>query len=225
MALHDVTFDMRPGEIVVLLGPNGAGKTTLFRCLTGLLDPSSGRIRVFDDAPRGRKVRSRIAYLTEIPDLYAGLSVIEHIRFISLLHGLDHEQDRAISLLESFGLSESQNLLPHELSQGMRKKLALSMALMQGASLLLLDEPFNGLDPKAARELRDSILQITRHGASVLISTHRLAEAETFADRALILNHGKLLADGSLEQLITSSSGITDLESVFFKLTDDDDDD
>ena len=221
MALEAITFGLRAGEVVSLLGPNGAGKTTLFSCLVGLSRPDKGEVVVRNAG--GHVDSGLVAFLPEYPELYGSLTVMEHLRFIALLHGSRELEVRGRQLCERFGLTERLSQLPHELSQGMQRKLAIVMALMSGADLLLLDEPFNGLDPRAARELRDLVLEVARSGGAVLISTHRLAEAQTYADRFLVIDSGRLVADGDVEDLrrragVGPTAGI---EDVYLALTGD----
>ncbi len=219
-ALVDVSFDVREGEIVALLGPNGAGKSTLFKCLAGVVSPDSMSMSTGAGRPQTGHGMP-VAYLPEFPELYGALTVQEHLRFVALLQGTPDAESTGRSLCHRFGLDGASELLPHELSQGMKRKLAIVMALMAGASLLLLDEPFNGLDPQAARELRQVIADVARSGGGVLVSTHRLVEAESFADKALILSAGCVVAQGSFAELRERAAAHPedDLEAVFLLLT------
>lgn len=217
-ALADVALEVNEGEIVALLGPNGAGKSTLLKCLAGLVRPDSISMTVGHVQTDSGVL---IAYLPEFPELYGALTVREHLRFIALLQGMPERESIGRVLCQRFGLDGVSELLPHEMSQGMKRKLTIVMALMGGASLLLLDEPFNGLDPSAARELRLVIADVARSGGGILVSTHRLAEAESIADRALVLSGGRLVAQGGFNDLrrLAAARPDEDFENVFLKLT------
>jgi len=196
--LDDVSFTIGAGEVVGLVGPNGAGKTTLMRILAGLYEPSRGSAVVHGRPVGSSEARAALSLMPEEPDLYPGLSVLEHVRLIERLSSSRPEPAAATSLLARYGLIDKQDLLPHQLSQGMRRKLALVLALLKGAGLLLLDEPFNGLDPVSTRELRGEIRRLADDGCGVLLSMHGLGELERIADRALILYAGRIAHTASL---------------------------
>jgi ABC-2 type transport system ATP-binding protein len=220
-ALDGLSLDVDSGEVVALLGPNGAGKTTAMRCIAGVLVADEGRIDVLG-APAGSvAAQASISYLPEHPDLYPGLTVDEHLRFVALAHDLHDWEPRADELLARFALEELRGELPGAMSQGMRRKTALSMALLHGAQVLLLDEPFNGLDPQAAAELRDVIAGLAAQGVAVLISTHGLATADRIADRSVVMVRGRVLAEGSTDALRAraATGADADLETVFLRLT------
>jgi len=221
-ALDGLSFRVSEGEIVALLGPNGAGKTTAMRCIAGVLLPDAGRIAIAG-APAGTvPAQAAISFLPEHPDLYPGLTIDEHLRFVALSHALTGWEPRAEALLERFGLVEVRGQLPGSLSQGMRRKAALSMALLHGAQVLLLDEPFNGLDPQSAAELREVVADLADQDVAVLISTHGLSTADRIATRSVVMAAGRVVAEGTTAQLRTHA-GVpddADLEAVFLALTD-----
>ncbi|RKS68217.1 ABC-2 type transport system ATP-binding protein [Actinomadura pelletieri DSM 43383] len=221
-AVRGVSFEGRTGEILALLGPNGAGKTTTLRCVAGLLRPDSGTVSLADEDGTRRAPRGAVAFTPDEPDLYPGLTVAEHLRFIALAHRLRDWNDRAAGLLERFRLTEQVDALPDELSHGMRRKVAIIMALLHGARVLILDEPFNGLDPQAVRELRDLMTDLARDGAAVVLSTHRLEETERLADRIAVAHQGRVVAQGTLAELWQAAElePGTELETVFLTLTD-----
>jgi ABC-type multidrug transport system ATPase subunit len=224
-ALRGVTFRGHAGQVLALLGPNGAGKTTTLRCIAGLLVPDAGEILLVDDGdPGGRPARGAVAFLPEEPDLYAGLTVAEHIRFIALAYRLRDWEPRAASLLERFRLDDVTDTLPGELSQGQRRKVAITMALLHGAAVVILDEPFNGLDPRAVGELRALIRGLATSGVIVVLSTHRLQETEVLADRIAVTYQGRVVAEGTLAELRDAVRLDRDatLESVFLTLTEGD---
>jgi ABC-type multidrug transport system ATPase subunit len=220
-ALRGVTFEGHSGEVLALIGPNGAGKTTILRCVAGLLLPDDGESQILSGAANPGDPRDAIAFMPETPDLYASLTVAEHIRFIALAYRVPDWQSRAASLLGRFELTGQSDALPSELSQGMRRKLALTMALLHGAQVVLLDEPFNGLDPRAARELRELIRDLAADGVAVILSTHRLEETERLADRFAVTFKGQIIARGSLADLQQAAhlGQTADLETVFLALT------
>jgi ABC-type multidrug transport system ATPase subunit len=193
--LDGVTFDVPVGQVVGLMGPNGAGKTTLMRSLAGLYELSSGSALVDGHAAGSPEARRALSLMPEDPDLYPGLSVIEHVRLVEGLNRVTTTAQARAALLERYDLADKRDSLPHELSQGMRRKLALILALTKGSRILLLDEPFNGLDPVSSRELRDEVRRLSEQGCTVLISMHGLGDLEKIADRALMLYAGRLVHD------------------------------
>ncbi len=219
-ALAGMSWSAPAGRITALLGPNGSGKTTAMRCVTGILRPDAGTVTILGDAtPRGREA---ISFLPEFTDLYPALSVAEHLRFVALGHRLDAGWEaRAADLLDRFQLTDKADDVPSDLSQGQRRKTAICAALLHGASVLLFDEPFNGLDPHAAGELRVTLQGLAADGATVVVSTHGLAAAERFVDRAVIVAEGHSRAEGSLDDLRTTA-GLdpdSDLELIYLAHT------
>lgn len=190
--LGSITFEMHPGEVVGLVGPNGAGKTTLTRTLAGLYAPTRGSATILGHEIGSPGARRALSLMPEDPDLYSGLSVIEHVRLIERLNRASGSSDIALELLKRYGLAAKHDALPHELSQGMRRKLALVLALRKGSRVLLLDEPFNGLDPVSMRELREEIHRLSAEGHAILVSMHGLGDLERIADRVLILYGGEI---------------------------------
>ena len=220
-ALDGLDLHVDSGEVVALLGPNGAGKTTAMRCIAGVLVADAGQIDVLGAPVGSVAAQSGISYLPEHPDLYPGLTVDEHLRFVALAHDLHDWESRADELITRFALDELRGELPGALSQGMRRKAALSMALLHGARVLLLDEPFNGLDPQSAAELRAVVADLAAQGVAVLVSTHGLATADRIADRSVVMVRGRVLAEGSTQELRAraATGDDADLETVFLRLT------
>lgn len=221
VALDGLAFTANRGEILTMLGPNGAGKTTALRCVAGVLLADDGQATVGGARARSRAAQQAVSYLPETPDLYPALTVAEHLRFIALAYRVDGWRDRAEALLSGFALDEHRDKIPAGMSQGMRRKTALAMALLQGAEVLLLDEPFNGLDPLAAAELRATVGDLARQGAAVVVSTHDLAVAQSLANRIVVMDRGRDLAVGTMTDLRTAA-GVgddADLEEVFLTLT------
>ena len=190
VAVRNLSFELAPGEIFALLGPNGAGKTTTLRMLAGLIEPSSGVVRV-GDKPMTRssasRVRGRIGFLTEAPGLWDRLSVRQNLTVYARLHGLP-APDRAVDeALDLFEIRDRARDLPAQLSKGLRQRVALARTLLHHPDIVLLDEPTSGLDPESARDVRALILRMRDERRAVLLSTHNLDEVERVADRVAVL--------------------------------------
>ena len=215
-AVDGVSLNVQPGQILALLGQNGAGKTTTVRMLTALLLPTRGWARVngYDIALQGAKVRASVGVLTEQHGLYMRMSAIEYLDFFANLYGLDgsarnNERDR---LLEYFGLAEAAHRRIGEYSKGMKQKLALARALIHDPPVLLLDEPTSAMDPESARLVRDQIASLRSSQRTIVICTHNLAEAEMLADEVAIIYRGRILVNGTLEELKDSILGPREYE-------------
>lgn len=205
-ALTDVSFTVRAGEVLGLLGPNGAGKTTTVRLLNGLFPPAAGTLRVLglDPQTQGAEVRRQSGVLTETPALYERLTARQNLHFFGTLTGMPPAvlQARSLELLRFFELEDRADERVANFSKGMKQRLALARALLHHPRLLFLDEPTSGLDPEAARQVHELIASLRgANGQTVLVCTHNLYEAELLCDRLAILNRGRLLALGSLEEL------------------------
>ena len=224
-ALSGVSFAVGAGEIVGLLGPNGAGKSTAMKAILGLIRPDEGRIRVLGRAvaedPIG--VKAQIGYVPESPSLYEFLTGAEYLDFVADMYGLAPETraERIRPYLEGLELAGHENGLISSYSQGMRQKVALIAGLLHRPRLLILDEPLNGLDPRAARLVKDLLRERATHDrVAVLFSTHVLEIAQAICDRLIILDHGTVLASGTVESL-RARAGLagSGLEDVFLALT------
>lgn len=224
-AVDDLTFEIRPGEIVGLLGPNGAGKTTAMRCVSGILKPTSGTILIngIDTDRDQARAKSGLAFVPEVPSLYELLTVDEHIRFVAMCYRtLDRYEALKDTLLERYDLTEKKDQLVATLSKGMRQKLSVACALVHNANVFLLDEPLIGIDPAGAHELKQELFRARDEGAAILISTHLLDTAERLCDRLIIVQRGKMLAHGTVEELRTQfGQEGNSLEEIFLTLTED----
>jgi ABC-2 type transport system ATP-binding protein len=217
----DLTIDS--GELYALLGPNGAGKTTTLRMVAGLLKPDSGAIAVYGiDALADPIAAKRIvAWLPDEPMLYDKLSPLEYLEFVAGLWAVEPEvaRKRAEELLRWLDLWANRDQYCEGFSRGMKQKTALAGALIHDPKLLILDEPLTGLDAAMARQVKDVLLERTKQGATVILTTHMLDVAERFAERIGIIRAGKLLAEGTLAELRgRSGRGDSTLEEVFLDL-------
>ncbi len=220
-AVENVSFTARTGEVTGYLGPNGSGKSTTMKMITGLLAASSGEV-LFD----GRRIdedlmsfRRRLGYVPEEPYLYTHLSGLEYLVMVSQLRGLPHRKasERIKGLLEAFGLYGDRELLIASYSKGMRQKILLAAALLHNPDLVILDEPFSGLDIGSALILRSLIEELGRHGKVVLFSSHELETVERLCSHVVILHRGRVVADDSVEHLRTLMAAPS-LESIFAQL-------
>jgi ABC-2 type transport system ATP-binding protein len=210
------------GELYALLGPNGAGKTTTLRMLVGLLAPDAGTVEVLgiDMARDPAAAKQEVAYLPDEPMLYGKLKPTEYLEFVAGLWGVSAEEaePRARRLLEWLDLAKHAHELTEGFSRGMKQKLALAGALIHEPQLLVLDEPLTGLDAAAARQVKDLLLAHVDRGGTVILTTHILEVAERLAQRIGIIQNGRLIAEGTLEQLRKQTTGNT-LEEMFLQLT------
>jgi ABC-2 type transport system ATP-binding protein len=206
------------------LGPNGAGKTTTIKMIVGLLQPSSGTIRVagYDVQAQPLQAKAASGYVPDTPNLYAKLSGRELLRFVGDLYSLDRQRmaQRSEELLRVLDLNEAADQTIDSYSHGMQQKASLAAALMHDPKVLVLDEPTVGLDPKSARLIKDILRQMAERGAAVFLSTHILEIAERMCDRIGIINNGELVAVGSMNELrALGKAGETSLEDIFLGLT------
>lgn len=201
LAVDDLSFSVEAGEIFGFLGGNGAGKTTTLRMVLDILRPTSGSIALFGDAP-SRRVSSRIGFLPEERGLYSGMSAIETIVYFGRLKGLDEglARRRGLDLLERFELAERAKSKISDMSKGMAQKVQLATALVGEPDLLMLDEPFSGLDPVNQGLLEGEILSASRRGAAVIFSTHVMQHAERLCDRLLLLRKGRKRFEGTINE-------------------------
>jgi sodium transport system ATP-binding protein len=221
IAVADVTFSARDGEITGLLGPNGAGKTTTLRMLYTLLRPDRGRISVdgLDSALQPLEVRRRLGVLPDARGLYKRLTARENVAYFAQLHGMDEAliRRRIDALVQALGMQDIVERRVEGFSQGERVKTAIARALVHDPRNVVLDEPSNGLDVMATRNLRDFLRQLKSEGRCVLFSTHIMQEVAALCDRIVIIAAGRVVADGSpasLRELAHEQS----LEEAFVKI-------
>jgi ABC-2 type transport system ATP-binding protein len=222
VAVSDVSFSVPSGQICGLLGPNGAGKTTLFRLLMGILKATEGRLLVDGrDAFEDRvEVKRLIGFLPDEPIFYSYLSGRELLELSAAMHGLDVNEtmDRIAPVIAKLRLAEDIGNYAEDFSRGMKKKLGLLLAMLHQPKLLVLDEPTNGLDVESIHIFYDLIFETARRGTTVLFSTHLMDHVTRLCSHAVIINEGKLVANGSLEELC-AAYGESSLEEIFLKLT------
>lgn len=223
-AVTNLDLRVEKGELFGFLGPNGAGKSTTIRMLTGLLRPTSGTAQIagYDILTQPLQVKAAIGYLAEAPYLYDKLTGHEFLRFVAdLYHVPITEQKREIErLIELFELREQADQLIETYSHGMRRKIALCGVLVHNPSVILLDEPTNGLDPRSARVVKDVLRGLVERGATVFMSSHILEIVEHMCDRVAIINHGQLIAQGTISELRSSTGNNgSSLEDIFLQLT------
>lgn len=202
VAVHDISLSIPRGEIFGLLGPNGAGKTSLIRMLNRITFPDSGSIR-FDGQPLAEQHQRRIGYMPEERGLYKKMKVAEHLVYILQLKGMARKpaSEVADKWLNRFDLIEWKDRKVEELSKGMQQKVQFIQTIAHEPGLLILDEPFSGLDPLNAQTMEDTIVELAKGGTTVLFSTHRMEQVEEFCQRIALIHQGKVVLDGHLDAI------------------------
>jgi ABC-2 type transport system ATP-binding protein len=223
-AVESLSFGVAAGEIVGLIGPNGAGKTTTLRSLAGILRPTSGHVRIdgYDLVEHAIEAKRRLSFMPDEPHLFEYLTVVEHLRLTARLYGIDDIDGRAQPLLDELELSGKQHALPGELSRGMRQKVVIACGLVRDASTLLFDEPLTGLDPIGIRKMRQTIVARSRAGAAILLSSHLLHLVEEICSRVIIMDRGRIVADGTFAELASHAelaAAGSRLEQIFMRIT------
>jgi len=225
VALDRLSLSVGRGEVMGFLGPNGSGKTTTIRLLMGLLRPSAGQARIagLDCASDSVELKRVVGYLPDEPFLYPFLSGLEILELVAGLHGFTaaEARRRAAQSAEEAGLGDAARAFTSTYSLGMKKRTALAMSLIHRPSVLILDEPTNGLDPRGARDMRDTISRMAADGRTVLMSTHLLESAERLCHRVAIIRAGTLLAVGTPAELRARYATTSDmsLEDLFLRAT------
>jgi len=224
VAVDHISLEVPRGVLYGCLGPNGAGKTTLLRMIAGILKPTDGRAMIGDDDVQAKPIsaKMRLGFIPDRPFVYDKLTGAEFLRFVAGLYGQEGDavERRIAELLEVFELSSWKDELIEAYSHGMRQKLIISSALIHRPECIVVDEPMVGLDPKGARLLKDIFRQFVDRGGTVLMSTHTLEVAEAMCDQIGILQHGKIVAHGTMAQIRRQhAAGDASLEELFLKLT------
>ncbi|MGH7537440.1 MAG: ABC transporter ATP-binding protein [Gemmatimonadales bacterium] len=224
VALNHVSLHVPRGVLYGCLGPNGAGKTTMLRMIAGILRPTDGRVLIGGDDVQANPIEAkmRLGFIPDRPFVYDKLTGAEFLRFVAGLYSQDGEtvERRIGELLDVFELSSWKDELIEAYSHGMRQKLIISSALIHRPECIVVDEPMVGLDPKGARLLKDIFRQFVGRGGTVLMSTHTLEVAEAMCDRIGIIQHGQIVAHGTMAELRRQhAAGDASLEELFLKLT------
>ncbi len=217
-AVRGISFTAQDGAITALIGPNGAGKTTTLRTIYTLLKPDRGRVRVdgFDTATQSLEVQRRIGVLPDVRGLYPRLTAREHVAYFGRLHGMNGHRlnDRIEELIGILGMEDFAERRAKGLSKGQTLKVALARALIHKPHNVLLDEPTNGLDVASSRAVRDLIIKMRDEGRCVLFSSHIMQEVGALCDRIVVVSNGRLVHDGTLEDL-QAATGHIELEEAY----------
>lgn len=214
--LKSLNFELTDNEIVGLCGPNGAGKTTLLRIIANLLTADQGTVK------SDQKLKGRVALVPEYPDLFPLLTVAEHFKFMSMALDIANFQKQQDYLLELFQLQDKKDAFIGELSKGMRQKVMIALNLIRETDVLLLDEPFSGLDPRSIYNLREIIKELKATGRIILIASHNLESIEKLAQRILIMSGGLIIKDAGIDDLFAEikAKNYLSLEELFLEVTD-----
>jgi len=226
-AVNDISFNVHKGEVFGLLGPNGAGKTTTIKLLLGLLEPNEGEMSIFGLNPEREevKIKRRIGYVSEEPLIFKSLTPKDLFNFIASIRRLDETAttERAREYLESFDALEYYDQLIATLSHGNKQKLQIIAAILHDPDLLILDEPIAGLDAKSVKVMKEILDLHIENGGSVLFSTHIMEIAQELCDRIAIINKGKIVGIGTIDELRQQANKLgASLEDVFLRLTEQD---
>jgi ABC-2 type transport system ATP-binding protein len=215
-AVEDVSLQVEAGTVLALLGPNGAGKTTTVRMMTSILSPTAGSAHIagYDVTTHPVEVRAHVGVLTEQHGLYERMKGLEYLDFFARLYRLDDvtRQERPHALMARFGLEDALDKRLGEFSKGMKQKLALVRAMLHDPPVLLLDEPTSAMDPQSAKLVRDAILELRRDQRTFIVTTHNLTEAQLLADRIAIIRQGRIIAQGTFEELSRTFVGVPLME-------------
>src|SRR4051794_3531923 len=221
-AVDDFSFQVQPGEVVGLIGPNGAGKTSTLRCIVGIQAPSTGTVSIdaHDIVKSPIEAKRRLAFMADEPQLFAYLTVLEHLRLTARLYQVRDFDTRAKALLEELQLTGKEHALPSELSRGMKQKVAIACGLLHEPSAMLFDEPLTGLDPLGILHMKATIVSRGRAGAAVIVSSHLLHLVEEICSRVVIIDRGRKVADGTMAELSAQAQATgSSLEQIFLKVT------
>ncbi|GGE61551.1 ABC transporter ATP-binding protein [Actibacterium pelagium] len=223
-AVKDLSFSVEPGQILGLVGPNGAGKTTTLRALCGIIPPTAGQLLVagHDIVEEPIEAKQNIGYIPDDPRLFDTMTVWEHLAFTAAAYKLSDFEQTAEALLESFELTHKRDTLVHNLSRGMRQKVAIACAFLHDPKVILFDEPLTGLDPQGIRGIQQAIRERAQAGAAIIISSHLLSLFENLCTHIMVLSLGECRRIGTMSDVV-SEVGQTDsssaLEEAYFSLT------
>jgi ABC-2 type transport system ATP-binding protein len=226
-AVSELSFTVRPGEVMGLVGPNGAGKTTALRCISGIIPATQGKIEIAGHDLREDPIAAKklLAFFPDEPRLFDYLTVRQHLEFTARLYQVRDAAERSRELLDALEMTDRANALPTELSRGMKQKVVLACGFLHQPRVMFFDEPLTGLDPLAIRRTKDIIVKQARDGVAVIISSHLLHLLEEVCSHVLILKRGKKIAHGTLDEIRTQHrDGDKDstLEEIFIRLVGED---
>ncbi|MHA1127767.1 MAG: ABC transporter ATP-binding protein [Alphaproteobacteria bacterium] len=225
-AVKNLSFSVEPGQILGLVGPNGAGKTTTLRALCGIIPPTSGCLLItgHDIVQAPIAAKQNIGYIPDDPRLFDTMTVWEHLAFTAAAYKLTDFEKDAEALLQSFELTHKRDTLVHNLSRGMRQKVAIACAFLHDPKVILFDEPLTGLDPQGIRGIQQAIRERAQAGASIIISSHLLSLFENLCTHIMVLSLGECRRFGTMDDVL-SEVGQTDnnsaLEEAYFTITQD----
>ena len=225
-AVRDLSFTVRPGEVLGLVGPNGAGKTSTLRCLAGIIPASAGTVRIagHDIAAESIAAKRALAFFPDEPRLFEYLTVRQHLNFVARIYGVREHEAIGQPLLDEFEIADKADQLPGELSRGMKQKLAIACGLLHGPQVMFFDEPLTGLDPLGIRRMKNSIVKRAGDGATIVLSSHLLHLLEEVCTHVLILKKGEKIADGTIAEVaarFSNGESNVNLEEVFIRATGD----
>ena len=223
-AVESLSFRVGPGEVMGLVGPNGAGKTSTLRCVAGIIPATSGAVRLggVDLAKDPVAAKRTMAFIPDEPRLFDYLTVSQHLAFVARLYGVADWKARAEPLLADLDMAGKDDLLPDELSRGMKQKLAIACGLMHGPKAVIFDEPLTGLDPRGMRRMKDVMRGLAAQGAAVILSSHLLGLVEEVCTSLLILKDGRAVVHGTVDDVRARFAGdAASLEDVFLLATED----
>lgn len=223
--LHDISFEVKAGEMIGLIGLNGAGKSTTIKHILGLMKPQIGEVKVDGVTleENTERYRSAFAYVPETPVLFDELTVEEHLRLTGMAYSVagDAYDARVEELINEFQMTPKRKAFASHLSKGMKQKVMIMNALLAEPSLYIIDEPFLGLDPLGIRSLLERLVEVKRKGAAILMSSHILSTVEAYCDRFIVMHQGKIVALGTLDE-VRQAAGMDNrsgsLEDAFYKL-------
>lgn len=225
--IHELNIDIKEGEMIGLIGVNGAGKSTTIKHILGLMTPHQGEITINGTTLKDdvELYRSSYTYVPESPILFDELTVEEHLRLTAMAYGVPEEQyvERTEQLLERFHMIKKRKALSVHLSKGMKQKVMIMSALLAKPSLFIIDEPFLGLDPLGIRSLLEDLVEVKQAGSAILMSSHILSTVEHYCDRFMMLDQGRIVAQGTLQDMLQQASqhsqqNVTTLEDAFYAM-------
>ena len=223
-AVSNLSFSIRPGEVLGLVGPNGAGKTTTLRVMAGIIPPTEGKVLIggHDIVADPIQAKRQLAFFPDEPRLFDYLTVRQHLNLVARLYGVADHESRALPLLEELELTDRADHLPGELSRGMKQKLAIACGLLHSPSVLIFDEPLTGLDPLGIRRMKDSIRRRAKEGAAIVLSSHLLHLLEEVCSHVLIMKKGQSIAYDTMTAVharFSNGDANASLEDVFIRAT------